>query len=94
VSSLSHRFQTGSGARLTFIEMGRGGYFSEGKAAVKPITHLSSAEVKNAWSDICISPYVFMAWCLVKHRGSFTLTLYSNTSSSTLAQKVCPHNYS
>jgi hypothetical protein len=28
----------------------------------------SSAEVKNAWSYTSITPYVFMAWCLVRHR--------------------------
>jgi hypothetical protein len=27
----------------------------------------SSAEVKNAWSYTSTPPYVFMAWCLVKH---------------------------
>jgi len=33
----------------------------------------SSTEIKNAWSYISTRPYVFMAWCLVKHRGNFTL---------------------
>jgi hypothetical protein len=28
----------------------------------------SSAEAKNAWSYTATSPYVFMAWCLVKYR--------------------------
>jgi hypothetical protein len=28
----------------------------------------SSAEVKNAWSCTSTRQYVFMAWCLVKHR--------------------------
>jgi hypothetical protein len=28
----------------------------------------SSAVVENAWSYISTLPYVFMAWCLVKHR--------------------------
>jgi len=27
---------------------------------------VSSAEVKNAWSYISTSPYVFMAWCVIK----------------------------
>jgi hypothetical protein len=35
----------------------------------------SSAEVKNAWSYTSTPPYVFMAWCLVKHRDNFTLPL-------------------
>jgi hypothetical protein len=33
----------------------------------------SGAEVKNAWSYICIPPYIFMTWCLINHMGSFTL---------------------
>jgi hypothetical protein len=32
------------------------------------------AEVKNAWSYASTPPYIFMAWCLVKHRDNFTLT--------------------
>jgi len=31
-------------------------------------SRLPSAEVKNAWSYTSTSQYVFMAWCLVKHR--------------------------
>jgi hypothetical protein len=34
----------------------------------------SSAEVKNAWSYTFTPQYVFMAWCLVKHRDNFTFT--------------------
>jgi hypothetical protein len=34
----------------------------------------SSAKVKNVWSYTSISQYVFMAWCLVKHRNNFTFT--------------------
>jgi hypothetical protein len=32
----------------------------------------SSVEVKNAWSDTASPQYGSMAWCLVKHRDSFT----------------------
>jgi len=32
----------------------------------------ASAEVKNAWSYTSTTPHVFIAWCLVKHRDSFT----------------------
>jgi hypothetical protein len=35
----------------------------------------SSAAVKNVWSYTSTPQYVFMAWCLVKHRDSFTFTL-------------------
>jgi hypothetical protein len=34
----------------------------------------SSAEVKNALRYTSTPPYVFMAWCLVKHRDNFTFT--------------------
>jgi hypothetical protein len=34
----------------------------------------SSAEVKNAWSYNSTPQYVFIAWCLVKHRDNFTFT--------------------
>jgi hypothetical protein len=34
----------------------------------------SSAEVKNEWSYTSTPKYVFMAWCLVKHRDNFTFT--------------------
>jgi hypothetical protein len=34
----------------------------------------SSAEVKNVWSYTSTHPYIFMAWCLVKHRDNFTYT--------------------
>jgi hypothetical protein len=34
----------------------------------------SSAKVKNAWSYTSTPKYVFMVWCLVKHRDNFTFT--------------------
>jgi hypothetical protein len=34
----------------------------------------SSAEVKNVWSYTSTPQYVFMAWCLVKHRDNLTFT--------------------
>jgi hypothetical protein len=34
----------------------------------------SSSEVKNSWSYTFNPQYVFMAWCLIKHRGNFTFT--------------------
>jgi hypothetical protein len=36
----------------------------------------SSAEVKNVWSCTSTTPYVFMAWCLVKHRDNFNFIGY------------------
>jgi hypothetical protein len=37
---------------------------------------LSSAKVKNAWSYTSTPQYVFMAWCLVKHRDKFNFTCF------------------
>jgi hypothetical protein len=56
--------------------MDTGGSFPGGKAAGGEADHSppSSAEVKNAWSYTSTPQYVFMAWCLVKHRDNFTFT--------------------
>jgi hypothetical protein len=34
-----------------------------------------NAEVKNAWSYTYTPQYVFMEWCLFKHRDNFIFTL-------------------
>jgi len=31
----------------------------------------SSAKVMNAWGYISTPPYVFIAWCLVKHKKKY-----------------------
>jgi hypothetical protein len=33
-----------------------------------------SADVKNVWGYASTPPYVFMAWCLIKHKENFTFT--------------------
>jgi hypothetical protein len=55
--------------------MGTRGSFPGGKADYSPPP---SAEVKNAWSYTSTPQYVFMAWCLVKHRDNFTFTLHTD----------------
>jgi hypothetical protein len=37
----------------------------------------SIAQFKNTWSYISTPPYVFMEWCLVKHRDKFTYTKWT-----------------
>jgi hypothetical protein len=37
------------------------------------VTDFYLVEVKNAWRYTSTPPYVFRAWCLVKHRDNFTL---------------------
>jgi len=39
----------------------------------------SNAEVKNAWRYASSPRYVFMPWCLGKHRNSFTFTFTITT---------------
>jgi hypothetical protein len=38
----------------------------------------SIAEVRNAWCYTFTPPYVFMAWCLIKHKDSCIFTLIFN----------------
>jgi hypothetical protein len=40
----------------------------------------SSTEDNNAWSYSSVPQYVFMAWCLFKHRENFLLLLFSSSS--------------
>jgi hypothetical protein len=41
----------------------------------------SSAEVKNVWLYISTPQYVFVAFCLIKHRNNFYVKLLENTRS-------------
>jgi hypothetical protein len=72
-----HCVQNGSGAHPAFYPMGTRGSFPGGKRPWREADYSppSSAEVKNAWSYTSTPQYVFMAWCLVKHRK------YSSTHS-------------
>jgi hypothetical protein len=58
--------------------MGTGGSFPAVKRSGREANHSppSTAEVKNAWSYNSTPQYVFMAWCLVKHRDIFTCIFY------------------
>jgi hypothetical protein len=65
-------------------------------------SHPSSAEVKNAWRYYTSTPqYVFMAWCLVKHRDNFTFTIlrlaivnFNMEAALTSETSVCYHKIS
>jgi hypothetical protein len=41
---------------------------------------------KNAWSYTSALPYVFMAWCLVKHRDNFTFLSFSYCDNGDLME--------
>jgi len=67
-SSLRHRVQTVAGAHSASYPMATEISFSVEK---RP----SSAKDRNAWSYNPSSPYVSIAWRLIKQRGNFTLQL-------------------
>jgi hypothetical protein len=43
---------------------------------------------KNAWSYTSTLPYIFMVWCLVKHRDNFTFTIYSEQKQPVCLTKI------
>jgi hypothetical protein len=65
------------GAVLASYPMGTRGSFRGVKRPGREADHSppSSAEVRNAWSYTSSPQYVFMAWCLVKHRDNFIFIL-------------------
>jgi hypothetical protein len=76
--SLRHRVQTGSGAPPSLLLKGSGGALTGGRSAggVKLTTHLHLVPRLRIHAVIPPSPqYVFMAWCLVKHRDDFTFSM-------------------
>jgi hypothetical protein len=77
-SSLHHRVHNGSGAHPSSYPMGTTDISLGIKRPEREADHSppSSAEVKNAWSYTSIPQYVFMAWCLVKHRDNFTFYIF------------------
>jgi hypothetical protein len=74
--SLHHRVQNVSGATQHPLQWVQGALSLGIKRPERKADHSppSSAEVKNAWSYTSTPQYVFMAWCLVKHRENFTFT--------------------
>jgi hypothetical protein len=72
--SLHHRVQNGSEAHPASYPMVTRGSFPGVKRPGREADHSppSSAEVKNAWSYTSTPQFVFIAWCLVKHRHKFT----------------------
>jgi hypothetical protein len=75
--SLHHHVHNGARAHPASYPMGTRGSFSGGEADHSPP---SSAEVKYAWNYTSTPQYVFIAWCLVKHRDNFTFTFLPHAS--------------
>jgi hypothetical protein len=74
--SLHHRVQNGSGAHPASYPVVTRGSFAWVKLLNLNLTnhlHIVSRS-KNAWSYTFTPPYVFMAWCLVKHSDNVTFT--------------------
>jgi hypothetical protein len=70
ILSFRHRLEASSGAHLFSYPLGTGRSFPDGKWP-RPETDQSpplTAQDKSAWSYTSTSPYVFMAWFLIKHR--------------------------
>jgi hypothetical protein len=36
----------------------------------------SSTKIKNVWCHTSTPPYIYMAWCIIKHKENFTFTLF------------------
>jgi len=83
---LLHRVQTGSGAYTASYPMDTGGLSMGVKRPGRESNSSpqSSAKCKNAWSYTSTFPYVFMTWCLVKHRNSFIFTFFSGVNFATI----------
>jgi hypothetical protein len=77
--SLQHHVQTGSGAHPASYPVGTGGSFPGGKATGAWSWPLTSILCQGQRMHGAIPPpsqYVFLVWCLVKHRDfTFNMTL-------------------
>jgi hypothetical protein len=49
----------------------------------------SSVDVKNGWSYTSTPQYVFMAWCLIKHRDNFTFYTETMEAAQMTFYKLC-----
>jgi hypothetical protein len=76
IFSLRYGAQTDSEAHPPFYLMGTETITLEVKRPGREADHSppSSTETKNAWSYTSTHQYVFMTWCLVKHRDNLIFT--------------------
>jgi hypothetical protein len=86
--SLHHHIQNGSGAHLASYPMGTRAL----SLGVKLTTHLHLVPRSRLHGAIPPLPqYVFIAWCLVKHRDNFTFTFLPFTTN-TVSFLICKSN--
>jgi len=83
--SLRHRVQTCPGPTQLHNKWSPGALSLGVKRPVCTADHSNSstAEVKNTWSYTYTPPYVFIALCLIKHRGNFTLSTVVDENTHT-----------
>jgi hypothetical protein len=89
--SLHYRVQNSSGAHPASYPIGTKGSFPAGEAAGREADHSPppSTEVKECVELYLHSPqYVFMAWCVFKHRDNFTFT-FSLLVGQSIQTAVC-----
>jgi hypothetical protein len=75
-SSLSNHIHIGSGVHPASYPMDNRDLFTRVKWLEPEADHSppSTTEVKNMWRYISTPPYVFIMWCVISHRNSFTCT--------------------
>jgi hypothetical protein len=89
--SLHRRVQNGSDAHPASYPIGRGALSLGVKRPEREADHPppSSVGVKECVELYLHSQYVFIAWCLVKHRDKFTFTiLYEGVSKSFRTESI------
>jgi hypothetical protein len=65
------------------------------KRPAREVDHLppSSAEVTNAWNYTSTPQYAFMAWCFLKQRDNFTLSIPFNPRRDGHTEEFCVFNF-
>jgi hypothetical protein len=84
-----HRVQIGSVALPASYLMSTGDLSPRVKRTAREADHTapSSAEIKHTWSYTSTPPYIFTAWCLLKHRDNF---IFSKSSIRKFYSKSTP----
>jgi hypothetical protein len=73
--SFLHCFETGSRTHPASYRVGTRACFPRDKVAGAWSWQFHLCWDQNWWSYTSTLPYVFLAWCLIKHRDNFTFTL-------------------
>jgi len=87
------RLQTDSGAHPASYAMDIVGCYPWVKRPVRDADHSppSSTEVTNTWRIPPLHQYVFVVWCLVKHRNNFTFTFMKRKHLGVVCTRIVVH---